>query len=71
MKFWILLDRLDVAFADSADLEANALRALFRVYPDMAALSNFGVKIFLRVAECSSQRHPYQSVVSSPIEQLC
>lgn len=48
MKLWILLDRLDVAFADSEALEANALKALFRVYRDMAALSNFAVKIFLR-----------------------
>jgi hypothetical protein len=47
-KFWIVLDRLDVAFVDTPELEANALRALFRVYRDMASLSNFGVKIFLR-----------------------
>ena len=48
MRLWIILDRLDVAFAESAELEANALRALFRVYRDMAALSNFAVKILLR-----------------------
>src|ERR1700730_5444915 len=30
MKFWIVLDRLDVAFAETAGLEENALRALFR-----------------------------------------
>ena len=48
MKFWIVLDRLDVAFADSAGLEENALRALFRVYRDMAALNNISLKIFLR-----------------------
>jgi hypothetical protein len=48
MKFWIVLDRLDVAFADSVGLEENALRALFRVYRDMAALSNISLKIFLR-----------------------
>ena len=30
-KVWIIRDRLDVAFADSADLERNGLRALFRV----------------------------------------
>jgi hypothetical protein len=47
-KFWIVLDRLDVAFAEYADLEANALRALFRVYRDMAALENVSLKIFLR-----------------------
>jgi len=48
MKFWIVLDRLDVAFADSSGLEENALRALFRVYRDMAALSSISLKIFLR-----------------------
>jgi len=47
-RLWIVLDRLDVAFADSAELEGNALRALFRVYRDMADLSHFGLKIFLR-----------------------
>lgn len=45
---WLVLDRLDVAFIDSQDLEANALRALFRAYLDMIALSNLKVKIFLR-----------------------
>jgi hypothetical protein len=48
MKFWIVLDRLDVAFAESPDLEENALRTLFRVYRDMAALDNVSLKIFLR-----------------------
>jgi hypothetical protein len=47
-KFWIVLDRLDVSFADSPELEGNALRALFRVYRDIAAFNNFGLKIFLR-----------------------
>jgi len=45
---WVLLDRLDVAFAEDAELENNALRALFRVYLDLLALSNFRLKIFLR-----------------------
>lgn len=48
LKFWIVLDRLDVAFAESSDLEGNALRALFRVYRDMADLKNISLKIFLR-----------------------
>jgi len=48
LKFWIVLDRLDVAFADSPGLEENALRALFRVYRDLAALANIKLKIFLR-----------------------
>jgi hypothetical protein len=47
-KFWIVLDRLDVAFADSTDLEGNALRALFRVYRDLAGLDSISLKIFLR-----------------------
>ncbi len=45
---WILLDRLDVAFADSEDLEANALRALFKVYRSLAMRDNIRPKIFLR-----------------------
>lgn len=45
---WMVLDRLDVAFIDSPELESNALRALFRTYLDMIALSNIKVKIFLR-----------------------
>jgi hypothetical protein len=47
-RLWIVLDRLDVAFADSAELERNALRALFRVYRDVQGLSNFSLKILLR-----------------------
>jgi hypothetical protein len=47
-NFWIVLDRLDVAFAESGELEENALRALFRAYRDMAALENISLKIFLR-----------------------
>lgn len=45
---WIVLDRLDVAFADSDALEACAIRSLFRVYLDMVVYSQFKVKIFLR-----------------------
>jgi len=45
---WLVLDRLDVAFADSQELEENALRALFRVYRDMQALDHMSLKIFLR-----------------------
>jgi hypothetical protein len=48
MSFWLVLDRLDVSFADSPDLEGNALRALFRVYRDMSALDHISLKIFLR-----------------------
>jgi hypothetical protein len=45
---WILLDRLDVAFAESQDLEQNALRALFRVYLDILGFRNIRLKTFLR-----------------------
>lgn len=46
---WILLDRLDVAFAESAELEANALRALFKVYLDLFSRQRIQPKIFLRL----------------------
>ncbi len=45
---WVLLDRLDVAFIDSHDLERNALRALFRVYRDFSAYERIKLKVFLR-----------------------
>lgn len=45
---WILLDRLDVAFAEHEQLETNALRALFRVYLDLLAYKAIETKIFLR-----------------------
>lgn len=45
---WILLDRLDVAFAESLDTEKVALRALFRAYLDMLDLDAISPKIFLR-----------------------
>ena len=45
---WLILDRLDVAFTDSPQLESNALRSLFRVYLDTLAHSHISVKIFLR-----------------------
>ena len=47
-KVWILLDRLDVAFAESAEFEANALRALFKVYLDLLTYEQVRLKIFLR-----------------------
>lgn len=47
-KVWILLDRLDVVFPESSELEARALRALFRVYRDFAGLRNISLKLFLR-----------------------
>jgi hypothetical protein len=45
---WILLDRLDVAFAETAELEQNALRALFKTYLDLQGFSQLKLKIFLR-----------------------
>jgi len=47
-KIWLLLDRLDVAFAESFELEQNALRALFRVYLDLLDYEHIRLKIFLR-----------------------
>ena len=45
---WIVLDRLDVAFARHEELETNALRALFAAYLDMSGLKHIRPKIFLR-----------------------
>jgi hypothetical protein len=39
---------LDVAFAETHELERNALRALFRVYRDLAEHEAIKLKIFLR-----------------------
>jgi hypothetical protein len=47
-KVWVLLDRLDVAFAETHELESNALRALFLVYRDLSGLNAIKLKIFLR-----------------------
>lgn len=47
-QVWLTLDRLDVAFAESEELERNALRALFRVYRDIAQFGHIALKIFLR-----------------------
>lgn len=45
---WFLLDRLDVAFAETPELEQNALRALFKTYLDLAGCEFIRLKIFLR-----------------------
>lgn len=45
---WLLLDRLDVAFVESTELENNALRALFKVYRDFSGYQHVKLKIFLR-----------------------
>jgi len=48
LTLWLLFDRLDVAFADSPELERNALRALFRTYNDLKAYNQIRMKIFVR-----------------------
>lgn len=48
LTIWILLDRLDVAFSNMPELEASALRALFKYYLDTKQLSAIRPKIFLR-----------------------
>jgi hypothetical protein len=48
LSIWLLFDRLDVAFADSLELERNALRALFRTYNDLKAYDKVRLKIFVR-----------------------
>ncbi|MBR1277463.1 P-loop ATPase, Sll1717 family [Bradyrhizobium sp. AUGA SZCCT0283] len=48
LSVWVLLDRLDVAFVDNHDLEANALRALMRAYSDLKNTGRLALKIFLR-----------------------
>ena len=47
-SIWIILDRLDVAFVESPQLEQNALRALFHVYRDFSEWANTGLRVFLR-----------------------
>lgn len=47
-KLWIAIDRLDVAFTENIELENNALKALFKVYRDLAPLNSLKIKIFLR-----------------------
>lgn len=48
LSVWLLLDRLDIAFAELRQLEYNALRALFRAYLDLQGLDRISFKIFLR-----------------------
>ncbi|WKX69936.1 P-loop ATPase, Sll1717 family [Streptomyces sp. XD-27] len=48
LQLWLLLDRLDVAFAGKPHLEQQALRALFKVYLDLGNIDRIRLKIFLR-----------------------
>ena len=47
-QIWVALDRLDNAFTENHTIEANALRALIRVYGDLRGFDNISLKIFLR-----------------------
>ncbi len=47
-RVWISIDRLDVVFLESLELEVNALRALFKVYVDLFEFENIRLIIFLR-----------------------
>lgn len=47
-EIWLVLDRLDVAFAESDEIEGNALKALFSVYSDLREYKHLSLKIFLR-----------------------
>lgn len=48
LSVWVVFDRLDVAFSESPNLEANALRALFKCYLDLLSYPQISLKIFLR-----------------------
>lgn len=48
VRLWIIIDRLDVAFAENEELETNALKALFKAYLDLGQLNDIKIKIFLR-----------------------
>ena len=48
VDLWIIIDRLDVAFIESEELETNALKALFKAYLDLAQYKRIKIKIFLR-----------------------
>lgn len=48
LSVWLVIDRLDVAFAGHEDLEKNALRSLFKVYSDLRLYDRIRLKIFIR-----------------------
>jgi hypothetical protein len=48
LTVWVAFDRLDEAFQGAPEHEVPALRALLRVYLDLAHLSRVKVKLFLR-----------------------
>jgi hypothetical protein len=48
LEIWVILDRLDEAFAGYPSLEIPALRALLRTYLDLQAFENIKLKLFVR-----------------------
>ncbi len=48
IRMWMVLDRLDEAFAGFPDLEIPALRALLRTYLDMNDYESIRLKLFVR-----------------------
>jgi hypothetical protein len=48
INLWIIIDRLDVAFIESEELETKALRALFKAYLDLNQFNEIKLKVFLR-----------------------
>jgi hypothetical protein len=48
LRLWLVLDRLDEAFAGSLLIELPALRALFRTYLDLNEFDRIKLKMFVR-----------------------
>lgn len=48
LSLWLIMDRLDEAFAGQPAAEVPALRALLRTYLDMLEFKQIGLKLFLR-----------------------
>ncbi|WP_238346300.1 P-loop ATPase, Sll1717 family [Luteimonas saliphila] len=48
LRIWVVLDRLDEAFAGYAEVEIPALRALLRTYLDLQSYDHIRLKMFLR-----------------------
>lgn len=48
VSLWLVLDRLDEAFAGTPDAEIPALRALLRTYLDLSAFHRVKLKLFVR-----------------------
>lgn len=47
-RLWIMMDRLDDAFPNKTEISQLALKCLLYAYKDIAGLSNFKLKIFIR-----------------------